>query len=113
MTADTAIVAHRQRGRIDKGDARTAAFPCVQIAAQWHHRSGHQLDETTVADQGREVRARVCGYVLGVVIEFIPFSFWYDAPLTSPYSDRRHDPWPVYGSPSCSPVRWSFWMSRA
>src|SRR5262249_14842227 len=21
-------------------------------------------------------------------VEFIPFSFWYDAPLTSPYSDR-------------------------
>ena len=26
-------------------------------------------------------------------LEFIPLSFWYDAPLTSPYSDRRHDPW--------------------
>ena len=24
--------------------------------------------------------------------EFIPLSFWYDAPLISPYSDRRHDP---------------------
>jgi|SRR5437588_4647555 len=28
--------------------------------------------------------------------EFIPLSFWYDAPLTSPYSDRRHDPCQVY-----------------
>jgi hypothetical protein len=24
--------------------------------------------------------------------EFIPLSFWYDAPLTSRYSDRRPDP---------------------
>src|SRR5215831_4936002 len=62
------MVAHRQRGRIDKGDARAAAFPCVQIAAQWPHRAGHQLDETTGADQGREVRAQGCGYVLGVVM---------------------------------------------
>jgi transposase len=46
-------------------------------------------------------------------VEFIPLSFWYDAPLTSPYSDRRHDPWQVYGSPSCSPVRWRSWISRA
>ena len=38
------------------------------------------------------------------MIEFIPLSFWYDAPLTSPYSDRRHDPWQVYGSPTYSPV---------
>ena len=40
-----------------------------------------------------------------VAVEFIPLSFWYDAPLTSPYSDRRHDPWLVYGSPSCSPAQ--------
>jgi TPP-dependent pyruvate/acetoin dehydrogenase alpha subunit len=45
--------------------------------------------------------------------EFIPLSFWYDAPLISRYSDRRHDPWQVYGSPSCSPAQWSFWISRA
>src|ERR671931_257512 len=31
--------------------------------------------------------------------EFIPLSFWYDAPLTPRYRDRRHNPWPVYGSP--------------
>src|SRR2546422_2651393 len=45
--------------------------------------------------------------------EFIPLSFWYDAPLISRDSDRRHDPWLVYGSPSCSPARWSSWISRA
>src|SRR5256885_17237903 len=28
--------------------------------------------------------------------EFIPLSFWYDAPLTSQDRDRRHDPWLVY-----------------
>ena len=33
------------------------------------------------------------------MIEFIPLSFCYDAPLTSRDSDRRHDPWLVYGSP--------------
>jgi len=37
--------------------------------------------------------------------EFIPLSFWYDAPLISRYSDRRHDPWLVYGLPSCSLAR--------
>src|SRR5262252_6084388 len=37
-------------------------------------------------------------------LEFIPLSFWYDAPLISPYSDRRHDPWQVCGSPTSSPV---------
>ena len=46
-------------------------------------------------------------------IEFIPLSFWYDAPLISPYSDRRHDPWQVYGSPSYSPARWSSSISPA
>src|SRR5262244_603064 len=48
-----------------------------------------------------------------ITVEFIPLSFWYDTPLTSQYSDRRHDPWQVYGSPSCSPARWSSWISRA
>src|SRR5215510_896207 len=45
--------------------------------------------------------------------EFIPLSFWYDAPLISRDSDRKHDPWLVYGSPSYSPARWSSWISRA
>src|SRR2546426_6872792 len=45
--------------------------------------------------------------------EFIPLSFWYDAPLRSPYSDRRHDPWLVCGSPTYSPARWSSWISPA
>jgi site-specific recombinase XerD len=45
--------------------------------------------------------------------EFIPFSFWYDAPLTSQDSDRRHDLWQGYGSPTYSPARWSSWISPA
>src|SRR5262249_15011096 len=45
--------------------------------------------------------------------EFIPLSFWYDAPLISRDRDRRHDPWLVYGSPSYSPAQWSSWISRA
>src|SRR5262245_32165321 len=45
--------------------------------------------------------------------EFIPLSFWYDAPLIARDSDRRHDPWLVYGSPSYSPAPWSSWISRA
>src|SRR5262249_8251864 len=49
----------------------------------------------------------VCPY------EFIPLSFWYDAPLISRDSDRRHHPWPVYGSLTCSPARWSSWISLA
>jgi hypothetical protein len=39
-------------------------------------------------------------------IEFIPLSFWYAVPLTPRYRDRRYNPWPVYGSPTCSPARW-------
>jgi hypothetical protein len=46
-------------------------------------------------------------------VEFIPLSFWYDAPLTSQYSDRRHNPYQVYGSPIYSPARWSSWISPA
>src|SRR5215831_10333200 len=46
-------------------------------------------------------------------IEFIPLSFWYDAPLTSQDRDRRHDPWLVCGSPTYSPARWSSWISPA
>ncbi len=46
-------------------------------------------------------------------IEFIPLSFWYDAPLTSQDRDRRHDLWLVYGSPTYSPARWSSWISPA
>src|SRR5262249_22020055 len=43
-------------------------------------------------------------------IEFIPLSFWYDAPLTSRDSDRRHDSWLVYGSPKCRIAPQSFWI---
>src|SRR5712692_5372854 len=58
---------------------------------------------------------RVFNRILWVLYtaEFIPLSFWYDAPLISRYSDRRHDSWLVYGLPSCSLARWSFWISRA
>jgi hypothetical protein len=32
------------------------------------------------------------------IFEFISFyGIWYDTPLTSRSSDRRHHPWPVYG----------------
>src|SRR5438309_8251891 len=46
-------------------------------------------------------------------LEFIPLSFWYDAPLTSRDSDRRHDSWLVYGSPICSLAPQSSWISPA
>ena len=42
------------------------------------------------------------------IVEFIPLSFWYDAPLASQDCDRRHDPWLVYGLPRYSPARWSW-----
>ena len=51
--------------------------------------------------------------LLDLTCEFIPLSFWYDAPLISRDSDRRHDPWLVYGSPTYSPARWSSWISPA
>src|SRR4030095_9895972 len=47
------------------------------------------------------------------VLEFISLSFWYDAPLTSQDSDRRHDSWLVYGSPICSLAPPSSWISPA
>jgi hypothetical protein len=46
-------------------------------------------------------------------VEFIPLSFWYDAPRISRYSDRRHDPGRVYGFPSYSRARWSSWIAPA
>ena len=59
------------------------------------------------------VAPRPCEPYSPLSVEFIPLSFWYDAPLISRYSDRRHDPWLVYGLSSCRPARWSFWISRA
>ena len=35
---------------------------------------------------------------MSTLFKFILLSFWYDAPLTSRDSDRKHDPWLVYGS---------------
>src|SRR5262245_8889847 len=35
------------------------------------------------------------GHNVRSTVEFIPLSFWYDAPLTSQDCDRRHDPWLV------------------
>src|SRR5712691_6137925 len=34
-------------------------------------------------------------------IKFISLYGWYDVPLTSRDSDRRHHPWPVYDLPMC------------
>jgi hypothetical protein len=45
--------------------------------------------------------------------EFIPLSFWYDAPLTSHDSDRRHDAWLVDGAPHCHLAPQSFWIAPA
>jgi hypothetical protein len=42
--------------------------------------------------------------------EFIPLSFWYDTPLISRYSDRRHHLWPVYGSLTYGPAPRSSWI---
>ena len=50
---------------------------------------------------------------LALISEFIPLSFWYDAPLISRYSDRRHHLWPVYGSLTYGPARWSSSISPA
>jgi hypothetical protein len=46
-----------------------------------------------------------------VINEFIPLSFWYDAPLRSRDSDRRHALWLVYGLPSYRLARGSAWIS--
>src|SRR5215813_6127914 len=53
------------------------------------------------------------GIRLAPTLEFISLSFWYDAPLTSQDSDRRHDSWLVYGSPICSLAPQSSWISPA
>ena len=68
MTTDAPVVTHRQRGRIDKGDAGAAPFAGVQVAAQGHQRLGHQLDKAAIADQGGEVRAQVPLNIFGVVM---------------------------------------------
>src|SRR2546425_8134256 len=45
---------------------------------------------------------RWCPRSWGQRFEFIPLSFWYDAPLTERYRDRRHVLWLVYDSLTCS-----------
>ena len=43
--------------------------------------------------------------------EFISFyGIWYDTPLTSRYSARRHHPWPVYGLPMYRLAPQSSWI---
>src|SRR5262249_24881281 len=63
--------------------------------AHSHHRRPAPSCETWRACRFCFLSARSIG-----MIEFIPLSFWYDAPPTSRYSDRRHDPWLVYSLPS-------------
>jgi hypothetical protein len=52
----------------------------------------------------------ICRQVQRQLIEFIPLSFWYDTPLISRYSDRRHHLWPVYGSLTYGPAPRSSWI---
>src|SRR2546422_10761158 len=60
-------------------------------------RTAHQtVDHLRRPLQRPEMMIAVVAHVHAA--EFIPLSFWYDAPLISPYSDRRHDPWLVCGS---------------
>jgi predicted ATPase len=56
---------------------RQFSYALLQAVAQLNDRTLHE-------ELHRLVEAEL--------LEFIPLSFWYDAPLTSPYSDRRHDP---------------------
>jgi transposase len=84
---------HNQRGALQAAAARTAQAP------------------TLVAGPGPTPSMYPASWTQ--IFEFIPLSFWYDAPLISPYSDWRHDPWLLYGSPTYSPARWSSWISPA
>jgi hypothetical protein len=76
------------------------------ISARPPRAHGYSLWLTTNPDKLSEVdNALWCNRVAVRSFEFIPFSFWYDAPLTSQDSDRRHNAWLVYGLPHCSPAR--------
>jgi hypothetical protein len=83
---------------------------------QAHGITNHVVDSSAIEVSRRQRRAKSDGLdvrKLLSIFEFIPLSFWYDAPLISRDRDRRHDPWLVYGSPSYSPAQWSSWISRA
>src|SRR5215510_7449832 len=80
----------------------------ADAAATW------RAQRITSSARKRRDRGMVRPSTLAVfrLIEFIPLSFWYDAPLISRDSDRRHDPWLVYGLLSYSLARWSSWSSH-
>src|SRR6266478_5757335 len=88
----------------------TLYYPSEQVSSHLHRRFSIAMAEHAQCRLSESVSVNA---IDASAIEFIPFSFWYDAPLTSQYSDRRHHPWQVYGSPSYSPARWSSWISPA
>src|SRR5438270_2928144 len=77
-----------KRYRMRSKPTANRAASALRLAAQ-----GLVNSHSALGASDRRMRAR-----LGApkAIEFIPLSFWYDAPLTSQDRDRRHDPWQVY-----------------
>src|SRR5439155_26856549 len=66
-----------------------------------------QVVRVTTDDLQKAIRARHQGGIVDAMrihLSLSRFMVWYDAPLTSRYSDRRHVPWLVYGSLICSPA---------
>ncbi len=116
----TLVRARNQTQSQPQGQSQT--MTCTKTDANDNCIQGRGTDNQWYVVKGEKIKTgekMTClhiiraGDVLPCTNEFIPLSFWYDAPLISRYSDRRQDPWLVYGLPSCSLARWSFWISRA
>src|SRR5712691_12533659 len=65
----------------------TIGYPFVERPANMAH---PLVDVHLTARQTKAALAAKRHPFLFQAVEFIPLSFWYDAPLTSRYSDRRH-----------------------
>jgi hypothetical protein len=104
---------------LDNGPvAKSRVFHTVMLALgiawQTHVAAGKDGTRVTARAKGKVERPFRTVKEAHETFEFISlYGIWYDAPLTSRYSDRRHHPWPVYGLPMCSLAPRSFWISPA
>lgn len=55
MNEFTEIVAHRQVGGIQEGDARALSLERVQVGVEGNQNRGDELDETVIGDQARKL----------------------------------------------------------
>ena len=99
------ILAHRDELIQQAVDKLRLVDPTLPLGVVQAARDEHTAPTVVASVQTLSRRSRLASLVrIFRPFEFIPLSFWYDAPLTSRESARRHNPGPVDGSPSYRPA---------